>query len=362
MFDTATHRPAALPPGHRPVLAVIVDTEEEFDWTRPLSRGNRGVTAVEALEASHEAVYDRLGLKPAYVIDHPVAATPSSARILRRLQDEGRCEVGTHLHPWVNPPDAEIVTSTTSYAGNLPPELEHAKLSLLTDVIADAMGRRPTLYKAGRYGAGPNTSAILHGLGYTMDASVVPWVSFGDDGGPDYRAVPVRPYWFGPGGSLLELPLTSGFCGLLRRLGPRLHGPVTRPLGMRLHLPGILARSGLFERVRLSPEGCTLAEMQRLTRALLKDGVQVFTLTYHSPSVAVGHTPYVRSESQRTAFLATIRAYATWFRDSMGGSFATPSEIRSLMLTGAAAPAAGTAAADGRAADGGAATTTARVA
>lgn len=354
MFHTATHRPADLPPGHSPVLAVIVDTEEEFDWTKPLSRGNRGVTAIDALEASHEAVYDALGLKPAYVIDHPVAATPSSARILRRLQDEGRCEVGTHLHPWVNPPDAEIVTSTTSYAGNLPPELEHAKLALLTDVIGDAMGRRPILYKAGRYGAGPNTAGILAGLGYRMDASVVPWMSFGDDGGPDFRAIPVQPYWFsgdadGAGGEpLLELPLTSGFCGLLRSLGPRLHGPVTRPLGMRLHLPGLLARSRLFERVRLSPEGCTLAEMQRLTRALLRDGVRVFTLTYHSPSVAVGHTPYVRSEEQRRAFLATIRAYATWFRDSLGGTFRTPSEILAVLQRPAAERPAGPTADGGR--------------
>lgn len=347
MFDIASHRPADLPPGHAPVLAVIVDTEEEFDWSKPLSRTNRGVTAIDSLEASHEAVYDDLGLKPAYVIDHPVAATRSSAVILRRLQDEGRCEVGTHLHPWVNPPDAEIVTSTTSYAGNLPPELEQAKLSLLTDVIADAMGRRPTLYKAGRYGAGPNTAAILARLGYRIDASVVPWMSFGDDGGPDFRSIPVRPYWFGPRSDLLELPLTSGFCGLLRRLGPRLHGPVTRPLGMRLHVPGLLARSRLFERVRLSPEGCTLAEMQRLTRALLRDGVRVFTLTYHSPSVAAGHTPYVRTAADREAFLATIRTYATWFRDTLGGTFRTPGEIRSLLIAsgdGGASPAP----ADGR--------------
>lgn len=352
MFDIATHRPADLPTGHAPVLAVIVDTEEEFDWSKPLSRTNRGVTAIERLEASHEAVYDPLRLKPAYVIDHPVAATPSSARILRRLQDEGRCEVGTHLHPWVNPPDAEIVTSTTSYAGNLPPELEHAKLSLLTDVIADAMGHRPVLYKAGRYGAGPNTGQILASLGYRMDASVVPWMSFGDDGGPDFRAIPVRPYWFGPKQDLLELPLTSGFCGLLRGFGPRLHRPITRPLGMRLHAPGILARTRLFERVRLSPEGCTLAEMQRLTRTLMRDGVRVFTLTYHSPSVAVGHTPYVRTEAQLRAFLATIRDYATWFRDSLGGAFRTPSEIRTMLLTGRGG--APTAPADGR--------TTARVA
>src|SRR3546814_5249321 len=92
--------------------------------------------------------------------------------MLRRFQDDGECTIGTHLHPWVNPPFEEAVTGPNSFAGNLPPALERAKLGVLTDTIEAAFGRRPTVYRAGRYGVGPNTAAILRDLGYRVDVSV----------------------------------------------------------------------------------------------------------------------------------------------------------------------------------------------
>src|SRR3546814_6885075 len=98
------------------------------------------------------------------------------------------CRNGTHLHPWVNPPFQEVVNATNSYPGNLPPELEHAKLAALTEAIAGAFGARPVVYKAGRYGVGPATAGILEALGYRIDVSVVPFTDFSDDGGPDFSA------------------------------------------------------------------------------------------------------------------------------------------------------------------------------
>lgn len=336
MLDRATHVPAALPDGHPPVLAIIVDTEEEFDWHRPLSRDNRGVTAIKGIEPAHEAVFDPLGLRPDYVIDHPVAADAAAMALFRRLEREGRARVGTHLHPWVNPPETEAVTPRNSYAGNLPAELEGAKLRALTDRIAQGLGRRPTLYKAGRYGVGPNTTALLEAEGYEVDASVVPHMSFDADGGPDFRRLGLAPYWFGTGGRLLELPLTSGFSGTLRRLGPALHAPAASALGRRLKAEAILSRLRMMERIRLTPEGAGLRDMQRLTRTLLADGHRVFTLTFHSPSLVPGNTPYVRDRDDLAAFLAVIRDYAAWFRESVGGTFDGAGGIRTLCLRAAA--------------------------
>ena len=44
-----------------------------------------------------------------------------------------------------------------SYHCNLPPELERAKIEALTEAIEAGFGARPTIFKAGRYGFGPNT-------------------------------------------------------------------------------------------------------------------------------------------------------------------------------------------------------------
>lgn len=336
--------PAALPPGTPPVLTVVVDTEEEFDWSRPLDRGNTAVTAIAEQPRLHDAVYGPLGLVPTYVIDWPVATTAASVRVLRRLQEAGACAIGAHLHPWVTPPHEEPVDPWHSYHGNLPEALERAKLARLTDAITARFGRPPRVFKAGRYGLGPNTPAMLAELGYRVDASVVPHTAFTADGGPDYRRFGPDPWWIRTAGGrhLLELPVTTGFAGLLGRRGEGLFGRVNTPAGVRLRLPGVLARGGVVERIRLTPEGATLAEMQRLTRALLRQGTRVFSLTYHSPSLKPDCTPYVRDTAERDAFIATIGAYARWFRDEVGGLFRMAEELHGLCAgaTARARPAA----------------------
>lgn len=324
MLKKVDHVPAVLLAGARPVLLVIVDTEEEFDWNGPFNRSNVGTASIAGQPLMHERVFDKFGIVPTYMCDWPVVTTPASALILRSLMEEGRCEIGTHLHPWVSPPYEEEVTRFNSYAGNLPRELESRKIELLTNAVADAVGRRPTAFKAGRYGLGPHTAESIAALGYQIDASVVPYTSFADDGGPDFRMFQEHPYWFPAGNTeLLELPVTTGYAGWLRSSGPRLYETMQHPWARKARLGGVLARSRALERIRLSPEVATDAEMRRLTTSLHADGCQVFSLTYHSPSMVAGHTPYVRDAAALAHFISTVHDYCAWFRDEFGGQFAS---------------------------------------
>ena len=322
------------------MLAVIVDTEEEFDWSAPFSRSAVGVTSIPS-QTHMQAVFRRHGIVPTYVMDWPVVATPTSMAFMRRLMERGECEIGAHLHPWVTPPHEETLSGPNSYAGNLPPDLERRKIEALTRLIERNFGRHPRIYKAGRYGIGPATPGILADLGYEIDASVVPYTSFGRDGGPSFHGRPDRPHWIGPGGRLLELPVTTGFAGAAADAGPAVFRRIDGPLGRALHLPGIVSRTGLMERIPLTPEGCDLAALKRLTRALLARGHQVLTLCYHSPSMVPGHTPYVRTEAQLRSFIETCDAYFDFFAREAGGRFATAFEILAECRTEApAAPAA----------------------
>ncbi|HEY0044117.1 MAG TPA: polysaccharide deacetylase family protein [Allosphingosinicella sp.] len=306
----------------RPQLAIVVDTEEEFDWTRPFDRASTGTSSIPAQARAHQ-IYDALGVVPTYVIDYPVATDPAAIAFLRTLREEGRAEIGTHLHPWVSPPHAEEVTTHNSYHCNLPPDLERAKIETLTAAIASAFGAAPTVFKAGRYGFGPNTAHVLKDLGYTIDCSYVPHVSFRSDGGPDYRGTPDQPFFLDADKTLLEVPLTSGFYGALSALAPRAAGLFDSPTAARLRLPGILSRLSLATRSRLTPEGVPADEQCRLLDAMVASGRTFFTLTYHSPSLAPGHTPYVRSEADLTRFLGTIEQVLRHFRDRLGGEFTT---------------------------------------
>jgi hypothetical protein len=328
MLGTSNHTRARLAAGERPVLLVIVDTEEEFDWGQPFDRSSVGTSSIAAQPLMHERVYDRMGIVPTYMIDWPVATTPASVAVLRDLMEAGRCEIGTHLHPWVSPPYDEEVTHFNSYAGNLPRQLEFDKLRMITEAITTSFGRAPVGFKAGRYGLGPHTADSIASLGYCVDASVVPYSSFTDDGGPDFRAFDEHPYWCATGAAtLLELPVTTGYTGWLRSHGQALYELAQKPWARRAHLGGVLARSGALERIRLSPEQANGAEMRRLTQALLDDGCQVFSLTYHSPSMVAGHTPYVRTASDLEHFITMVHDYCAWFRDA-GGQFMSVSQLQ----------------------------------
>ena len=312
-----------------PVLLVVVDTEEEFDWSKPFDRGATATRSIPAQDRAH-SIYDRYGVVPTYVMDHPVATSPQAVRYLRRLVDAGRAEFGTHCHPWVTPPHSEAVNAFNSFHGNLKPELEAAKIAASTDAVAQAFGQAPRIFKAGRYGLGPRTFETLKRLGYSIDCSFVPHTSYAPDSGPDFYGTPERPFFTDASCTLLEVPLTVGYSGRLSSVGRANEGLVDAKAAKALRLPGIFSRLGLLERARLSPEGFDLATQCRLLRAMSEQGTKVFTISYHSPSLEAGHTPYVRSAEELGIFLHAIDGVLRFFQEELGGSFTTLSQVERL--------------------------------
>jgi len=312
-----------------PLLLVVVDTEEEFDWTAPFDRANTSVETMRSIGA-FQSICDEFGVVPTYVIDQPIAAQPTGYELLARYHADGRANIGAHLHGWVTPPFEEVVNDHNSYQGHLPRELERAKLAHLTGTIEANLGVRCVVHKAGRYGFGPNTAGILAELGYRIDCSASAAFDWSPFGGPDYQRFSNRPFWFGDG--LLELPASGALLGWapleLRR---RLHAWASRPSLQRLRPKGILSRLGLADRVLLSTEGYTFEDLARLVRSEVRRGERVLSLTLHSPSFVPGHTPYVRSAADLREFLTVLRRFLAHFLGAVGGRASTPFEVAELL-------------------------------
>lgn len=297
-----TDQPAAdsfvrFPAGFAPRFLVTVDTEEEFDWLRPLQASGHTLDSVPQL-ATFQAFCERHGICPVYLVDYPIATSPVAAEILRGPVMAGRAEIGVQLHAWVNPPHEEEVTPRNSFAGNLPPDLEAAKFRLLRDTIERAFGRAPRIYRAGRYGVGPHTAPLLHDQGIAIDTSVRARFDYSASGGVNFRDMPVRPWWIDRPGGLMELPLTTVYWGALKRIGHWLYPLLWRAPWLR----GILARIGLLERIPLTPEGVSRIEVLRGIAMAVQEGLPVLVFSFHSPSLQAGHTPYVRTEADVAAF------------------------------------------------------------
>ncbi len=323
MLRPATSDYCHISPEAKPRLVVVIDTEEEFDWSQSFSRSNTSVQSMRWIDRV-QTIFDAYGITPVYVIDYPITSQPEGYQPLVDIHADGRCIIGAHLHPWVNPPFEEEVNQTNSFAGNLPGVLEHTKLRILSDCIGEKFGSRPKIYKAGRYGVGPHTAGILEQEDYEVDLSVCPYMNYAHESGPDYSASSPWPYWFGTTRRILELPLTVGYTGLLRQWGPTVHPFTASSLLTKLHVPGILARLQLLNKSWLSPEGYLTQEHCQVVRTLFQEGLRVFSFAFHSPSVAPGHTPYVQSDSDLEAFLNRCRHFFDFFFGEMQGIATTP--------------------------------------
>lgn len=327
MFDQ--RKDIRLPLDTPPQLVVVIDTEEEFDWNaEPDANANR-VTAMAHIDRA-QTIFNEYGIRPCYVIDYPVASQPDGYGLLKQYSEQGQCEIGAHLHPWVNPPQEEGLSRSNMYPGNLPGALEKQKLQALRDTITENFGKPPVAYKAGRYGFGPNTTEILHELGFEIDLSVCPPLDSRSDGGPDYRRFDAHPFWFGGAEKpILEIPCTGGFIGWARAAAIPLFE--TAQVFRKFKAPGVLSRLGAVDRLMLSPEGFSSAEHIKLTRALYKQGVRTFTWSFHSPSVVPGNTTYVQDDAQLRQFLGSFRHFFDFFFNELGGEASTPTRIRKLM-------------------------------
>lgn len=329
------------PADSKPQLLVVIHTEEEFDWGKPFDSSATGVRHMAYIHRAQD-LFRQHGVRPTYVIDYPIADQQDAWGELKPYADAGEAEIGAHCHPWVSPPLDEDINRLHSYPGNLPRDLEQAKLTRLTERIAQSFGRRPTTYLAGRYGFGPHTADILAGLGYTVDISPAPPLDFRDDGGPNYSQLGTAPFWFsgqrqGPQQALLCLPGTGAYVGAASRIGsrlaPALHRQITRPGLSWARLPGILSRLKLLDRLRLSPEGYSFEDQRKLTRALLQAGQRLFVYSFHSPSVLPGCTPYVSSDAELRSFLDNCNRYLDFFTNELGGHAPTASEFHATLAS-----------------------------
>lgn len=313
-------------PDMPPTLLVVIDTEEEFEWDAPFDRSSTSVANI-GYQHLAQSVFAAAGIVPTYAIDYPVATTPSAITVLAPWRAAGSCEIGAHLHPWVNPPDEEAVSARNSFASNLPPDLMRRKLATLRDAITANFGASPLVYKAGRYGIGPETPAILNDLGFIADTSVVPHLDESKRSGPDFRGLPDQPFITAAG--IAELPLSVHFLGAAAAAGPRIFPTLSRL--ERLHVPGCFSRLGVLERLRLSPEAHSFADMKRQTEAALARGNRYFMLTYHSSSLMPGGSPYARTEAARDALLDVLTKYIRFFATLPRWTTISTTELATLM-------------------------------
>jgi len=292
-------------------LVITIDVEEDnwgFADPRPAVENIRKIPRLQAL-------FDRYGIRPCYLITYPVASCAWSVELLSEIHRQGKCEIGAHLHPWNTPPLKEDINARNSMMKNLDYPLQVGKLQALTDKIETVFNAKPMSFRAGRWGLGADTVKALITCGYTVDCSVTPtmsWLNSGD--GSVYLDAENNPHWLmsgtdptgSDGGRILEVPVSIGFNRWPFDRWQRFSRNLQQNWIRHLRPIGFLHHTGLLRKIWLSPEISSARDMITLSNVMVRNGFRLLNLSFHSAALLPGKTPFVRNEQELEQFYARI--------------------------------------------------------
>lgn len=298
------------------IFAVTIDTEADDQWNHGAPLTTRNVDYWEPFQA----VCDKHGVKPTYLITSEIAADPRAQTLLRAWTTKGSAEVGTHLHPWTTPPFVDqpglrYNDEQHAFLSELPHDLVARKLDSLTREIEQSVGVRPVSFRAGRFGFDARVARELGRLRYMVDSSVTPLTEWsehmglrGRAGGPDFRSHGLKPFMLQGTGSpgVLEIPVTIvATYPVLRRFPQLLRAYQT--------LPVRAARRILFGRwlcpqpvwLRPTPE-FSQSDLRSAWRVAESLGVPVAVMMFHSSELMPAGSPYRSSEASVQELLTLL--------------------------------------------------------
>ena len=294
-----------------PRFVMTIDVEPDSpDWRNISEFRVENIPRLERVQA----LCDSYGVRPTYLTTYGVATQPDAERVLSGLGKTGRCEIGAHLHPADTPPKLNRAKPEMSIP-HLPADVKEEKFRNLHQVLSSRFGP-PTAFRAGGYRLDAPSVGILETLGFEVDTSVTPHVSWVMEGGPRWAGAPDTPYRLSrhdpasPGDSgLIEIPVTI-------RQGRR------TPLGRSRGVNDLFSRpfrslprpvSRVFEWVRpVRPDWLRPtyldgeAMIALMDRVLADDPDAVLNMMFHSNELAPGMSPFIRTEAEAERFLDRI--------------------------------------------------------
>jgi hypothetical protein len=315
-------------------LLVGIDTEGDNQWDAA-ARLNQRFENIYALPRLH-TLFARHGVRPTYVITHPVATDARSSEVLRALLEGGDCEVGAHHHAWETPPCTEEDVRRHPYASNLPLGQFEAQLETLTTAIRRATGRQPVSYRSGRFGFSSTHVAALERCGYLVESSVAPLFYESHKSGPEFVEAALRPYFLAydsattPGSSdVLEVPVSSALNRHLPKALQYAYARAPKPYTTKR----ILRALRLLRMRWLRPSYSSVEDMIGLARDLARWNEPVLNLLFHSSEAIVGGSPYNKSQAELDAFCDRLERFLTFATKDLKAVPATFAEFREAYVS-----------------------------
>ncbi len=285
----------------KPAFLITIDTEGDNLWRK----GRAIRTDNTKYLPRFQQLCERYGFKPTWLTAYEMVEDPAYVEFAKDVVRRGAGEVGMHLHPWNSPPLKALTEDDLwhhPYLIEYPREVVVEKLEYITRLLEERFERKMLSHRAGRWAMNSHYARQLVRLGYKVDCSVTPKVSWqsqkgvpGGAGGSDYRSYPSLPYFMDlerldrPGDSeLLQVPVSIAYT-----LGSAAHSVV----GRAPRLARKLINRVMPTLIWLRPNGHNLRWMQLIViRARLQSWPCV-EFMLHSSELMPGGSPIFKTEA-----------------------------------------------------------------
>jgi hypothetical protein len=321
----------------KPFFIISVDTEGDNLWERTKERTTKNARYIPRFQE----LCDKYSFKPTYLVNYEMCKDQLFADFAREQIRRQTAEIGMHLHAWDSPPLYNLTINDSLYHPYLteyPAKIMQQKIIYLTSLLEDTFSMKMVSHRGGRWGFNEIYAGILNSLGYKVDCSVTPGLSWtsskGDperNGGNDYTDFPGESYYLNlnnirlNGDShLLEVPMSVS---KIKR------NTIDYMLKMTHNYR--LLNKAIYHYFRpliwFYPDDKHLKLLDKLVKLSLYESKEYIQMTIHSSELMPGGSPWLKSKndienlyshlSDLFAYISeyftgiTLKEYYTWHKN-----------------------------------------------
>ena len=189
---------------------ITMDTEGDNQWDLEHNCSTRNAKYIPRFQELAESY----GYKPVWLTTYEMAQNEMFVEYMGDCLKRNTCEIGMHLHAWNNPPEYKLQRKNIyrEYLIEYPEEIIREKVKVLTDLLQNQFDRKIVSHRSGRWALNKKYLEILSELGYSVDCSVTPYITWesclGATGlkGNDYRNYPDDSFYIYK--NIMEVPVS----------------------------------------------------------------------------------------------------------------------------------------------------------
>lgn len=264
-------------------LIVTVDTEGDNLWA--WHEGGIIRTANAVFIPRFQELCERYGLIPTYLTNYEMAMDNGWVVYGRKKQQQGKCEIGLHIHAWNSPPIYPLnnIYGGNSYITEYPEDIIYTKIDTLKKILIDRFECDVKAARSGRWATNESYFKVLSKVGIIVDCSITPAIDFSNipgcsiDKGSNYTKALKTPSLIYP--DVIEIPMTT------RLVKWNAEGTLKHRIKSLL----------LGDIMWLRPFKLSKTYLKTITDTVNKEGTEYMEFMIHSSELMPGGSPFVRN-------------------------------------------------------------------